>query len=38
MFTFIESSIFAQVLPVYLDDEEYSELQQHLMDNPEVAG
>jgi len=25
MFTFIESSIFERILPVYLDDDEYSE-------------
>ena len=33
MFTFIESSIFERILPVYLDDDEYSELQQFLMQN-----
>lgn len=37
MFTFIESSIFERILPVYLDDHEYSELQQFLMQNPEVG-
>jgi hypothetical protein len=37
MFTFIESSIFERILPVYLDDDEYSELQQFLMQNPEVG-
>lgn len=37
MFTFIESSIFERVLPVYLDDDEYSELQQLLMQNPEAG-
>ncbi len=37
MFTFIESSIFERVLPAYLDDDEYSELQQYLMQNPEVG-
>ena len=31
MFTFIESSIFERVCPAYLDDDEYSELQQFLM-------
>lgn len=37
MFTFIESSIFEQILPVYLDDDECSELQQFLMQNPEAG-
>jgi hypothetical protein len=37
MFTFIESSIFERILSVYLDDDEYSELQQFLMQNPEVG-
>jgi hypothetical protein len=37
MFTFIESSIFERVLPVYLDDDEYSEFQQFLMQNPEAG-
>ena len=35
MFTFIESSSFEAVRPVYLDDDEYSELQQFMMQNPE---
>jgi hypothetical protein len=30
VFTFIESSIFERVLSAYLDDDEYSELQQYL--------
>ena len=34
-FTFIESSIFERIRPAYLDDDEYSELQQFLMQNPE---
>lgn len=34
MFTFIESSIFERVLSAYLDDDEYSELQQYLIQNP----
>lgn len=42
MFTFIESSIFERVCPVYLDDDEYAELQQFMMRRPEsgklVAG
>lgn len=36
-FTFIESSIFERTRPAYLDDDEYSELQQFLMQNPEVG-
>ena len=37
MFTFIESSIFERILPLYLDDNEYSELQQHMIQNPEAG-
>jgi len=37
LFTFIESSIFERVLPVYLDDDEYAELQQYLIQNPEAG-
>ena len=37
VFTFIESSIFERVLHAYLNDNEYSELQQYLMQNPEVG-
>ena len=37
MFTFIESSILERILPLYLDDDEYSELQQFLMQNPEAG-
>jgi hypothetical protein len=37
VFTFIESSIFERVLPVYLDDDEYAELQQYLIQNPEAG-
>ena len=37
MFTFIESSIFERIRPAYLDDDEYSELQQFLMQNPEAG-
>ena len=36
MFTFIESSVFAGLVPIYLDDDEYAELQQHMMQNPET--
>ena len=34
MFTFIESSAFERVCPVYLDDDEYAELQQFMIQNP----
>jgi hypothetical protein len=37
MFIFIESSIFKRILPAYLDDDEYSGLQQFLMQNPEAG-
>lgn len=37
VFTFIESSIFARVLPGYMNDDEYSELQQYLIQNPEAG-
>lgn len=37
MYTFIESSIFERVRPVYLDDDEYAELQQHLLVHPEAG-
>jgi len=37
VFTFIESSIFERTRPAYLDDDEYSELQQFLMKNPEIG-
>jgi hypothetical protein len=37
MFTFIESSIFERICPVYLDDDEYAELQQFMMQNPETG-
>lgn len=37
MFTFVESSIFERLLPVYLDDDEYGELQQYLMLQPEAG-
>jgi len=37
MFTFIESSAFERICPVYLDDDEYAELQQFLMQNPEAG-
>jgi hypothetical protein len=37
VFTFIESSTFERVCPVYLDDDEYAELQQFMMQNPEAG-
>lgn len=37
VFTFIESSIFGRVLPAYLDDDEYTKLQQYLIENPETG-
>jgi len=37
VFTFIESSAFAHTLPVYLDDDEYAELQQFMMTHPEAG-
>jgi hypothetical protein len=37
VFTFIESSVFQRLCSVYLDDDEYAELQQHMMQNPEAG-
>ena len=37
MFTFIESAAFERVRGVYLDDDEYAELQQFMMQNPEAG-
>jgi len=37
MFTFIESSAFERVCPIYLDDDQYAELQQFMMRNPEAG-
>ena len=37
MFTFIESALFERVRSVYLDDDEYAELQQFMMQNPEAG-
>ena len=37
MFTFIETSIFERILPHYLNDKEYAELQEFLMENPEAG-
>lgn len=37
MFTFIESAAFERVRAVYLDDGEYAELQQFMMQNAEAG-
>ena len=37
VFTFIESAVFERVRAVYLDDDEYAELQQFMMENPEAG-
>ena len=37
MFTFIESAAFERVRPLYLDDDEYAELQEFMMQNPEAG-
>ena len=37
MFTFIESSIFSRELSNYLDDDEYGDLQQYLINYPEAG-
>ena len=37
MYTFIESSIFERILPIYLNDDEYAQLQQHLLLHPEAG-
>jgi hypothetical protein len=37
VFTFIESTAFERVRAVYLDDDEYAELQQFLMEHPEAG-
>lgn len=34
---FIETKIFTQLVKEYLSDDEYSELQQYIMKNPEVG-
>jgi hypothetical protein len=35
VFTFVESSAFEAIRAVYMDDDEYAELQQFMMQNPE---
>ena len=37
MFVFIESAAFDRVRAHYLDDSEYGELQQFMMQNPEAG-
>ena len=37
MSTFVESSSFERVRPTYLDEDEYAELQQSMMQNPEAG-
>ena len=37
VFEFIESATFEKFLPYYLDDDEYSELQQFMMRHPEAG-
>ena len=37
VFTFIESSVFERLCPVYLDDDEYAELQEFMMQNPDAG-
>ena len=37
MFAFIESPAFERVRTVYLDDDEYADLQQSMMRNPEAG-
>ena len=37
MFTFIESPAFDRLRELYLDDDEYAELQQFMMLNPEAG-
>jgi putative transcriptional regulator len=37
MFTFIESSSFERTRPLYLDEEEFSEVQQFMIRNPEAG-
>ncbi|ADE13444.1 conserved hypothetical protein [Nitrosococcus halophilus Nc 4] len=37
MFIFVESSAFERVCSVYLNDDEYAELQQYMIRNPEAG-
>ena len=37
MFTFIESTVFDRMRDVYLDDDEYAELQAYMTEHPEAG-
>jgi hypothetical protein len=37
VFTFIESSVFERLCALYLDDDEYAELQQFMMETPDAG-
>jgi hypothetical protein len=37
VFTFIESAVFERLCALYLDDDEYGELQQFMMETPEAG-
>lgn len=37
MFTFVESGAFERHREAYLDDDEYAELQQYMLQNPELG-
>jgi hypothetical protein len=37
LFTFVETPLFTQTLPRYLDDDEYAKLQHHLNQHPEAG-
>ncbi len=37
VFTFIESAVFERLRGLYLDDDEYAELQQFMLQNPEAG-
>jgi hypothetical protein len=37
MFTFIEARAFERMLPYYLDDDEYAEFQQYMVDHPDAG-
>jgi len=37
LFTFVETPLFTQMLPRYLDDDEYAKLQHHLNQHPEAG-
>jgi hypothetical protein len=37
MFEFIETPFFTRALEQYLDDDEYAELQRHLLEQPEAG-